>query len=227
MTSSDDNQEPPTAVGPGGEPTTVVPPVDAAPGFAWSYEEPETEALNQPWRPAWRQVVVIAACGLALAVAIGVAVFIAEQASQRTGPPTPPPPPAAPSAPLSASALPPIASAPPSTMAAPAPPVTSTVTVVAPPPAGAGPAPPTQGMFVICPSGHSGVATTVTSCAFADNVRRAYLAQGGPDVEAYSPVTGETYAMECVRGFEAHLSDGQTVQAVRCTGGNNAVVVVW
>ncbi|ORV87021.1 hypothetical protein AWC11_16495 [Mycobacterium interjectum] len=71
------------------------------------------------------------------------------------------------------------------------------------------------------------MATTVTSCVFADNVRRAYLAQGGPDVLAYSPVTEETYAMECISGFTAHLSDGQVVQAARCSGGNNAVVVVW
>ena len=71
------------------------------------------------------------------------------------------------------------------------------------------------------------MATTVTSCAFADNVRRAYLAQGGPDVLAYSPVTGDTYNMECIGGFTAHLSDGEVLQAVRCTVGSNAVVVVW
>ncbi|OBI82705.1 hypothetical protein A9X00_07090 [Mycobacterium sp. 1245805.9] len=71
------------------------------------------------------------------------------------------------------------------------------------------------------------MATTVTSCAFADNVRRAYLVQGGPGVVAYSPVTGDTYTMECIGGFTAHLSDGRAVQAARCTGGNNAVVLVW
>jgi hypothetical protein len=224
MISSDDDQEPPTAIGAGGEPTAIVPPAAETPRFAWSSEEPETEALHQPWRLAWGQVAVIAACGLALAIAIGVAVFVAEQMAQRSAAP-------APSAPMSAAAIPPIASAaaPTPAISAPsAPPMTSTVTVVAPAPAPPAPAPPPDhGAFAICPSGHSGVATTVTSCAFADNVRSAYLVQGGPTVLAYSPVTGDTYTMECIGGFTAHLSDGRVVQAVRCAGGNNAVVVVW
>ena len=33
--------------------------------------------------------------------------------------------------------------------------------------------------FIMCPSGRSGVATSVTSCAFADNVRYNYIRQGG------------------------------------------------
>jgi hypothetical protein len=45
-------------------------------------------------------------------------------------------------------------------------------------------------LFLVCPDGHSGIATTVTSCPFAENVRIAYLTQGGPVVVAYSPVTG-------------------------------------
>jgi hypothetical protein len=32
-----------------------------------------------------------------------------------------------------------------------------------------------DGVFIACPSGRDGVATSVTSCEFADNVRRAYL----------------------------------------------------
>jgi hypothetical protein len=79
----------------------------------------------------------------------------------------------------------------------------------------------------MCPSGHDGVATSVTSCEFADNVRRSYLAQHGPVVMAYSPVTGNVYTMQCVSGFTAHMSNGLVVDAVRCAGGNDAVVVLW
>jgi hypothetical protein len=81
--------------------------------------------------------------------------------------------------------------------------------------------------FIGCPDGQSGVATTVTSCAFAENVRRAYFSQGGPIVTAYSPVTGEVYDMQCQPGFIAHLVGGDTVASVRCVGGNDAVVIVW
>lgn len=45
-------------------------------------------------------------------------------------------------------------------------------------------------VFIACPSGRDGVVTSVTSCEFADNVRRAYLDQYGPVVLAYSSVTG-------------------------------------
>ncbi|OBK45596.1 hypothetical protein A5657_02985 [Mycobacterium kubicae] len=82
-------------------------------------------------------------------------------------------------------------------------------------------------VFIACPSGRDGVATSVTSCEFADNVRRAWLAQYGPVVMAYSPVTGNVYDMQCAGGFTAHMNNGLVVDAVRCVGGNNAVVVVW
>jgi hypothetical protein len=81
--------------------------------------------------------------------------------------------------------------------------------------------------FVVCPDGHSGIATTVTSCAFAHNVRMAHLNQYGPAVVAYSPVTGMAYDMQCAPGFIAHLATGYTVPSVRCVGGNNAVVIVF
>jgi hypothetical protein len=81
--------------------------------------------------------------------------------------------------------------------------------------------------FIMCPSGHDGVATEVTSCAFADNVRRAWLDQYGPVVLAYSPVTGNVYDMQCAGGFTAHMNNGMVIDAVRCVGGNNAVVVLW
>ena len=81
--------------------------------------------------------------------------------------------------------------------------------------------------FIVCPSGRSGVATSVTSCAFADNVRYSYLTQPGQVVTAYSPVTGQYYTMQCGEGFRAYLNNGTTVRSARCVGGNNAVVVIW
>ena len=81
--------------------------------------------------------------------------------------------------------------------------------------------------FNVCPSGRSGVATSVTSCSFADNVRYSYLTQPGQVVTAYSPVTGQFYTMQCGEGFVAHLNNGATVRSARCVGGNNAVVVLW
>lgn len=62
---------------------------------------------------------------------------------------------------------------------------------------------------------------------FAMNVRSSYLSQGGPEVTAYSPVTGQSYDMVCAVGYTAHLSTGRTVDAVRCVGGNDAVVILW
>ena len=81
--------------------------------------------------------------------------------------------------------------------------------------------------FLVCPSGRSGVATSVTSCAFADNVRHSYLTQHGQVVTAYSPVTGHSYTMQCAEGFVASLNNGSVVRSARCVGGNNAVVVIW
>jgi len=56
-----------------------------------------------------------------------------------------------------------------------------------------------------------------TSCPFAENVQQAYLNsvnQGnGGTVTAVSPVTGQTYTMQCTDG-----------SPVVCTGGTNAVV---
>ncbi|MDI3312953.1 MAG: hypothetical protein QJR12_01305 [Mycobacterium sp.] len=84
-------------------------------------------------------------------------------------------------------------------------------------------------VFDICPSGMDGVvAGTPTSCPFADNVRENYFRYGGPLIEAYSPVTGEIYAMDCSDAhFIARLSDGETHPGVLCTGGNDAAVVIW
>jgi Glucodextranase, domain B len=55
-----------------------------------------------------------------------------------------------------------------------------------------------------------------TSCAFAENVYRAYENNGPGDVTAYSPVTQLNYTMYC---------SGST--PVVCTGGNNASVYFY
>ena len=52
-----------------------------------------------------------------------------------------------------------------------------------------------------------------TTCAFAENVRSQYNADGPGTVEVYSPVTEKTYAMSCSSGAP-----------VVCTGGNDASV---
>ncbi|CAM3082473.1 hypothetical protein BST27_09960 [Mycobacterium intermedium] len=84
-------------------------------------------------------------------------------------------------------------------------------------------------MFEICPSGADGVvAGTPTSCAFADNVRRAYVSQGSTYVLAYSPVTGRAYMMDCsYSNFVAHFNDGTWHPGVLCEGGIGAAVVIW
>jgi hypothetical protein len=38
------------------------------------------------------------------------------------------------------------------------------------------------------------------------NVRDSYLRQGGPTVIAYSPVTGDSYEMDCRAGYSARLA---------------------
>ena len=74
MTSYDDNHDPPTVVGAGGEPTTEVPsPSRAAPELAWSAEEPATLPLRQSWRLTWGRAAVLLACAGVVALAIGFA----------------------------------------------------------------------------------------------------------------------------------------------------------
>lgn len=88
-------------------------------------------------------------------------------------------------------------------------------------------APAQADSFITCPSGRVGVATTVTSCAFADSVRDAWLHQDGQVITAYSPVTNMSYAMYCDSEYTAHMDSGIVVDATRCEGGNDAVVVFW
>jgi hypothetical protein len=209
--------------GAGGSETELLPPATQAgptAPTAWSdYQEdkPVRDGLS------WKQVTLIAAAIFIPLTA--VAVMIINSWLRQPGEPqvvTEPTrvvtvPPAAPPAPA------PSAMPPPATVTVP-PPVTVTETRAAPPPMAA---PPSQGTFIVCPDGHSGVATSVTSCEFAMNVRDSYLGQGGPTVIAYSPVTGESYQMECHAGFTSHLTNGLTVNSVRCAGGNDAVVILW
>lgn len=69
--------------------------------------------------------------------------------------------------------------------------------------------------FRLCPSGLAGVASAETSCAFADNVRRAWYGQPGAIVTAYSPVTGRLYTMRC-----AGADTDAWPTSKRCTGTN-------
>ncbi len=78
---------------------------------------------------------------------------------------------------------------------------------------------PVSGSFT-----HSATGSSVTSCGFAEAVRKAYAESAATNVSrssrsvlATSPVTGRTYTMNCV-------PDGQLVT---CTGGENAVVYVY
>lgn len=70
--------------------------------------------------------------------------------------------------------------------------------------------------FIVCPSGVTGVATDDTSCAFADNVRIAWLTQPGAVVAAYSPVTQQRYMMQCTSTVTSSWPS-----AMRCTGVNS------
>ena len=70
--------------------------------------------------------------------------------------------------------------------------------------------------FTVCPSGMSGVSTDDTSCAFADNVRWAWYSQPGNIVTAYSPVTHQSYTMQCTPTATTFWS-----VAKRCVGVNS------
>ena len=64
-------------------------------------------------------------------------------------------------------------------------------------------APAQADAFLSCGYG-AGIASSVTTCEFAANVRYAWFHQPGPVVEAYSPVTGQVYTMQCGPGSLAH-----------------------
>ncbi|MGO4612589.1 protein kinase [Nocardia sp. 2YAB30] len=107
-----------------------------------------------------------------------------------------------------------------------APSVTSTSAKPTPVTLPAGASPCGQGQSVPGAFTQSATGTAVTSCAFAEEVRRAYAELGPAQnaardasraVVATSPVTGQSYTMNCqARG-----------QVVTCSGGENAVVYVY
>jgi hypothetical protein len=102
----------------------------------------------------------------------------------------------------------------------PAPPPPGPTPAPAPAPRGPVPADPATvpPYSTQCSSGVA-VGSSKTSCAFAEVVRSAYVAQsrgGLVVIYPYSPVTGKTYEMTCT---------GQRV--VTCTGGDNAVVYLY
>ena len=82
-------------------------------------------------------------------------------------------------------------------------------------------------LFNVCPSGQSGVASLVTSCPFADNVRQSWYLYPGTVQNVYSPVTGGVYTMYCYGGQSVTFASGIRRIAVRCDGGNEAAVVFW
>lgn len=82
--------------------------------------------------------------------------------------------------------------------------------------------------FVMCPDGHEGVVGDHTTCAFAENVRKGFFLLHQPaHFTAYSPVTGQPYAMECGDLSAVHFVGGAVVNGVRCVGGERAEVVIW
>jgi hypothetical protein len=183
---------------------------------AWSLDETPTVWHGRPVSAVLAVLVLSTAAIVALLVLLLTAVLRPTQA------PSPRPPVV-----VTVTPSPTAAPAPPP----PAPAPTATVTVHAePPPAPPAPAPaPNHGRFAVCPSGHDGVVSgTPTSCAFADNVRRAYYNQGQPDsLVAYSPVTDESYLMQCFGPYRATFTNGDAQDVVKCVGGNDAEVVVW
>ncbi len=72
--------------------------------------------------------------------------------------------------------------------------------------------------FTVCPSGMSGVATEDTSCAFADNVRYSWYAQPGTIITAFSPVTGQTYTMQCTSTYTTFWPEAKRCVGVNSTG---------
>jgi len=70
----------------------------------------------------------------------------------------------------------------------------------------------------------SGVASDDTSCAFADNVRSSWYASPGSAINAYSPVTNQSYLMRC-----SLTATDVWPRAQRCAGPNaqGTVLVVY
>lgn len=80
--------------------------------------------------------------------------------------------------------------------------------------------------FTVC-GDRAGAGTTVTSCPFSINVARDYLTQSGSEVTSWSDPMNDWYDMYCRTGYAAQFANGDVVDAARCTGGINAVVIVF
>jgi hypothetical protein len=197
-------------------------PTLAAEGVAWSLEDAEEDHSRSRWRNRLVWAVLVT---LLCAISIAVGGFSMELLAHRAQPPPvtvaaprPEPTPTTTPTPTAAPAPPPAPAQTVTVQAAPKPPVPQTES----------PEPPANGGFVMCPSTRDGVASAVTSCAFADKVRRGFYDQGMPEtVIAYSPVTGQVYEMHCFGPLLAHFTNGKTLKAVKCVGGDDAEVVVW
>lgn len=76
---------------------------------------------------------------------------------------------------------------------------------------------PAQGSSALTSCGSGVYAGSNTSCPFALNVQQAWSASGVTDgtVYAYSPATGQSYAMSCTEAGAG---------SIECSGGNNAYV---
>lgn len=81
-------------------------------------------------------------------------------------------------------------------------------------------------VFVTC-GGNSAQATEHTSCKFSREMARVYDGTNLFYPQVHSDETGGDYDMQCVTGFTAVFKDGSERNAVRCTGGNNAAVIVF
>ncbi len=81
-------------------------------------------------------------------------------------------------------------------------------------------------VFVTC-DGRSARATELTSCPFSQEMGRIYDGANLAYPQVYSPQTHGHYNMQCVTGFTAVFKDGSKRNAVRCTGGNYAAVIVF
>ena len=75
----------------------------------------------------------------------------------------------------------------------------------------------------VCPSELSGVATADTSCGFADNVRAAWIARPEAVVYAFSPVTQQSYTMNCSATATDLWPNGQRCSGVNTFGVNLVV----
>jgi hypothetical protein len=216
--------QPATAAAGNDETVTGPPATEMAQWPAWSVEEPATEAFS---RPPWRSVWAIVGIGLFSGVVIALAIFGAVGLVKEDHAATPAPP-AVTSTPTVAMTV--AAGAQPSTVTVQAPPPTVTVPAPITVTAQAAPPPPDSSdstIFTICPDRREGVVGGRTTCVFATNVRQMFYATGMSEFIAYSQATNMSYRMTCVGGYTAHFDDGSTKNLTRCTGGDNAEVVIW